>query len=203
MQDARLDYRPPAQRGDVLDAVRQGYRLIGLVDGVFYQAPAVTVSEVREASEAGAQLWGAASVGALRACEVPRHIAGVGRVYRAFRDGTLSADDEVGTTFLPESWVVIGHPLVNVREALSLAGIPSQDRAAAIKGLQALPFYERTLEAIYEVVCAAAERESAERVVSLLRSGDADVKRSDAMELVRVVLSALDKGVQDGTSTAS
>ena len=64
------DYRPPAQRGDILGAARDGARLIGLVDGFFHGVPAVWHKEILFALEQGAQVWGAASMGALRAAEL-------------------------------------------------------------------------------------------------------------------------------------
>jgi len=41
-----VDYRPPAKRGDVFKAAKEGARIIGLIDGVFFQDSAVAHKEI-------------------------------------------------------------------------------------------------------------------------------------------------------------
>ncbi len=40
------DYRPPAARGDLTRAVSDGARVIGLIDGVFFQESSVGHREI-------------------------------------------------------------------------------------------------------------------------------------------------------------
>ena len=53
-----------------LHAVRRGVRVIGLVDGVFERVPAVWHKEILFALSEGVHVYGAASMGALRAAEL-------------------------------------------------------------------------------------------------------------------------------------
>ena len=46
------DYRPPAKRGDLYNAAREGARIILLIDGVFFQECSVAHKEVLYALEA-------------------------------------------------------------------------------------------------------------------------------------------------------
>jgi len=39
-------YRPPASRGDIFNAVREGVKIIGLIDGVFFQNCAIAHREI-------------------------------------------------------------------------------------------------------------------------------------------------------------
>ena len=86
------DYLPPACQGDIYRAVRDRRPVaIGLVDGVFQQAPAVWHREILWALTRGVHVFGAASMGALRAAELaPFGMQGVGRVFEAYRDRVLA-----------------------------------------------------------------------------------------------------------------
>ena len=64
------EYRPPAAHGDVLRAALRRPRAIGLVDGVFERVPAVWHKEILFALSEGVHVYGAASMGALRAAEL-------------------------------------------------------------------------------------------------------------------------------------
>lgn len=75
------DYRPPAKRGDITRAVEDGARVIGLIDGVFFQDCAVAHREVLAALRAGVRVVGASSMGALRAAELDSlGMEGVGEI---------------------------------------------------------------------------------------------------------------------------
>jgi hypothetical protein len=191
-QPADLEFRPPAARGDLRDAVREGVSTIGLIDGVFSQSLAVTPLEVREAAATGARLYGGASMGALRACECPDAIAGVGVIWQAFVEGTISDDDEVAVTYLPDTFELVTHPLVQVREAVRLALLrhpPARPALADfLESVRSHPFHHRTLDVI---------RRSASSVIAAGIPWDAmaewltdprhDLKRADALAVVRRV----------------
>ena len=90
------EYRRPAAQGDVLRVgapPAEGHRPI---DGVFERVPAVWHKEILFALSEGVHVYGAASMGALRAAELDAFgMRGVGTVYRAYADGVLEDDDEV------------------------------------------------------------------------------------------------------------
>jgi hypothetical protein len=89
-------YLPPVQQGDVLRLLPKRPTVIGIVDGYFDTVPAVWHKEILLAMSQGVHVFGAASMGALRAAELhPFGMVGVGRVFELFRDGILTGDDEV------------------------------------------------------------------------------------------------------------
>ncbi len=79
---------PPARAGDLLAVLPSRPLAVALVDGLFDTTPSVWHREILAALEAGVAVFGAASLGALRAAELWRHgMVGIGRVYAWYRDG--------------------------------------------------------------------------------------------------------------------
>ena len=115
---------PPCEAGDLLRlAPAQGDKVC-IIDGWFDHRPAVRHKEILLALSEGAILFGASSIGALRAAEMtPCGMIGVGRIYRAFASGRLTGDDEVALVHAPEDWDwrPLSLPLVEVRATLCKA----------------------------------------------------------------------------------
>jgi hypothetical protein len=115
----------PAAVGDILRASRRrSVRRIALVDGYFERMAAVWHKEILLALERGIEVWGAASMGALRAAELaPWGMRGVGWIYRAYARGALVADDEVAVAHLPAEvgFRATSDALVNLRFGLARA----------------------------------------------------------------------------------
>src|SRR5262249_49752313 len=85
---------------------------------------AVWHKEILVALERGIEVWGAASMGALRAAELaPFGMIGVGAIYRDFARGILRADDEVAVAHLPAAYGyrATSDALVNLRYGLAAA----------------------------------------------------------------------------------
>lgn len=197
---ARIDLRPPAAQGDLLRAVDAGYRLIGLVDGVFGHEPAVWHKEILAALAAGARVLGAASMGALRAAELhPFGMEGVGTIFAAYRDGLLEADDEVALLHGPAElgWPALSEPMVNLRATLArLArrGVIGHGEAARVARVLAARFYpERTRATLEEALRAEVGPARADTVVGWARRSAVDAKAADAARLVRRLKAALDE----------
>src|ERR1041384_8086509 len=92
LADARqlLDatYLGPVSQGDVLRAAQARPAAIAIIDGYFARVPAVWHKEILWALSQGVWVFGASSMGALRAAELePFGMIGVGRVFAGFRDG--------------------------------------------------------------------------------------------------------------------
>jgi hypothetical protein len=64
-----IEFRAPAARGDILQAVEDGARAIGIVDGYFGEMPSVWHKEILFALQQNVIVAGGASMGALRAAE--------------------------------------------------------------------------------------------------------------------------------------
>jgi hypothetical protein len=93
---SQIDRFGPAPLGAIYSAVQSGYTRIGLVDGLFGNVPSVWHKEILFALSNGVAVLGSSSMGALRAAELaPYSMIGIGRVYRYYRSGVLTDDDEV------------------------------------------------------------------------------------------------------------
>jgi hypothetical protein len=118
-------YLPPVQMGDVYRLVRHHRPArIAIVDGYFERVAAVWHKEILFALERGVEVFGAASMGALRAAELhPFGMVGVGRVFADYRRGLLVDDDEVAIAHGPAEY---GYPhfseaMVDLRDGLGRA----------------------------------------------------------------------------------
>lgn len=125
-------YLPPARRGDILKTVRtHAPDTLVLIDGYFEQVPSVWHKEILWALHNGIAVYGAASMGALRAAELAQFgMIGVGRVFESYVIGKFEPfadpfedDDEVAIVHGPAE---IGYPateaMVDIRVSLVEAG---------------------------------------------------------------------------------
>jgi hypothetical protein len=148
-------YLPPVQQGDILRLMRRKPRFIGIIDGFFETVPAVWHKEILFALKSGVHVFGAASMGALRASELhPFGMEGVGEVFAWYRDGVISADDEVAVSHGPVEldYVAVNDTLVDIRDScLSAvrAGVLTPDVADELIAIgKAMPYRSRSFDAI-------------------------------------------------------
>ena len=123
------DYRPPAAAGDVLLAALKKPSAILIIDGYFENVPAVWHKEVLFAIESGVRVFGASSMGALRAAELHAFgMIGIGQIFEQYRSGELEDDDEVTVVHGPDGddFRPISDAMVNIRHALRLAARESR-----------------------------------------------------------------------------
>ena len=115
-----VDYLPPASRGDVERAARE-YDAVLLIDGVFHHDLAPSPKECY-AALAQARMFGAASMGALRAAEcAPYGFTPLGAIAGWYARDVIDGDDEVAVLTHPEKHEALSVPLVNVRYVARLA----------------------------------------------------------------------------------
>jgi hypothetical protein len=104
--------------GSIFQAVQSGYRRIGLVDGLFGTVPSVWHKEILYAIAMGAEVVGAASMGALRAAELDQFgMVGIGVIYRCYRREILIDDDEVSVLHAigAMGFAPLTIPMINLR----------------------------------------------------------------------------------------
>ena len=119
-----FEWRPPAMAGDVIALADAQPRALCLIDGLFDSRPSPWHKELLLLMSRGTRVFGAASMGALRAAELHRlGMIGVGRIYRAYRDGRLVGDDEVALIHATErlAWAPLSVPMVELRATLGAA----------------------------------------------------------------------------------
>lgn len=180
---------PPIQRGDLARLPLQSVRAVAIIDGEFYQRLAVSPKEILPLLEKGVKVYGAASMGALRAVELSKFgMVGVGRVFRLFRARFLDADDEVALTFDPATYRAISEPLVNTRFELRAAvrkGILDRTEAAAIlRKFKAAYFPERTRNLLHRLAYECVGNARAHQLKSFLADNPKNIKQEDARMLM-------------------
>ena len=195
--DGRIDWRPPAVAGDAIEVGRSRPSAVLLIDGLFDEWPAIRHKDLLQLVSDGVAVFGAASMGALRAAELhPFGMVGIGRIYTAYRRGWIDADDEVAVVHGPKEfdWSPLTEPLVNVRATLLHAvrcRVVSAAEARAILSAARSIFYKtRTWSAILQspAVMDEVETNRQEMFRAWLGKGYVDLKRLDALLAVDTVL---------------
>ena len=185
-------FRPPIRRGDLKHLLQDLPPAVGIVDGEFFQSLAVSPKEILPLLELGVPVYGASSMGALRAVELSSYgMTGVGRIFHLFRQGRLMAEDEVALTYAPDTLRPLSEPLVNVRLALSAAhraGLLSLAELIRLtRRMKTLYFPERTRQRLF---AEAGTLLGPERTDGLRRwwAGSApDTKAEDAKLLLHAI----------------
>jgi hypothetical protein len=195
VEAAGVEWRPPLAQGDLYRAALERPSVIGVVDGYFEVVPTVWHKEILWAMAQGIRVYGAASIGAIRAAELADFgMIGVGKIYEEFRSGVLQDDDEVALLHGPEEvgFIALTEPMVNVRatvERARAAGNVNAEAAgrivAAAKGLY---YKERTLDrTVARAVLQGLALESTDRCLTVLETAKFDLKRQDAIGMLRRV----------------
>jgi hypothetical protein len=191
---ARLDavVRGPAAFGDVYRAAHGRPTAIGIIDGYFERVPAIWHKEILWAMSEGVHVFGASSMGALRAAELCAFgMVGVGKIFEAFRDGELEDDDEVAVAHgAAETGYQAGsEAMVNIRATLRRARaeqILSEETDGRLTCLAKEAFYaERCYPALLEAGKAeGVDATELSRFRAWLPTHRVDQKRLDAEELL-------------------
>ena len=201
--DPALEWRPPVKQGEVYEASRSGPAIIGIIDGYFEVTPTVWHKEILWAMAQGIHVYGSASIGALRAAELyPFGMNGVGRIFAAYRDGSLTDDDEVAVLHGPEElgYPVLTEAMVNIRATLDKAvaeGALDAGLAARLTEIGKDLFYkERSWDAILQFgTRRRLLRTPLDALAVWLRRGRVNQKRIDALEMIAAIRSHLAAGV--------
>lgn len=179
------DFRPPARQGDVFRALADAPDALLLVDGVFEAAPSVWHHELLAAHASGVALFGASSMGALRAAELPGVIQPIGEIAARFVTGEwnddaavalLHADAEQGYRALTVPWVNV---FATAREA-QRRRVLSAPQARALCAEAARQFYQsRTWTSVFEALGWSAALRAE------VLAARVDLKAADAREALR------------------
>ncbi|MEP6652958.1 MAG: TfuA-like protein [Myxococcales bacterium] len=187
------EVRPPAGRGDVVRAALDGPSAIGLIDGYFARVPSVWHKEILWTMSQGIHVFGAASMGALRAAELHAFgMEGVGTIFEQYRDGLLVDDDEVAVVHATDDrgYQALSEAMVNGRATLSAAeragAIDAATRVQLESIMKGLHYPDRCYPRLFEV--AEGHGVSALQLGALrkwLPEGRIDQKRQDALSMLR------------------
>jgi len=196
------EYRTPAQRGDLLAAVRDGATIIGLIDGVFHQNSAVAHREILEAIKHGVTIVGSSSMGALRAAEMHTlGMIGIGKIFTMYKTGELESDDEVALVFDPESGFSLSEPLINIRFTLAKAeetGILDREAHDILLAVAKSIFYQnRTYPRIVAAAGDKLDEPARKQFLAWVETGKCDQKREDAIAALEYIRDFTESGQQN------
>ena len=192
LRSAAFVWRAPAKDGDVYRAARSGAPAIGIVDGQFETRPSIWHKEILFALSQGIHVFGAASMGALRAAELhPFGMVGIGRVFEDFARGVLTDDDDVAVLHAGAElrFRPLSEAMVDMRATIALAqdrGVISPRTAAhAARCAKAVFFKERTWPRVLKAASNTALRKR--ELAAFLRwlpANKVEQKRDDARAML-------------------
>jgi hypothetical protein len=180
----------PAALGDVYRASRQNPSFILLIDGYFDHRLSVWHKEVLWALSHGQRVYGASSMGALRAAELGAFgMIGVGTIFEQYASGMLEDDDEVAVVHddADNAYRPRSDALVNIRATLRAArrcgAISNEAEAALLDVAKGLFNADRTYAALLRPakILGLAASDVAGLRDFLTTQGPTDQKRVDAL----------------------
>jgi hypothetical protein len=187
-------YRPPIFRGNIDQVLREGYWIIGIIDGIFFNRAAVAHKEILRALESGVKVVGGGSMGALRASELDVHgMIGVGRIYEWYRDAVIEDDDEVAVATNPDTFEPVSAPMVNIRETLKAAfmgGIIDHDTCMELIAIAKKTQYgQRSYLGIMRdgMKAGMLSEDVGKKVLDYCRNHEANVKKEDAIMVLNKI----------------
>jgi hypothetical protein len=200
------DYQiwPLAKQGDFCRAIKEGANVIGLIDGIYEYVPAIWHKEILFGLSEGVQIFGAASMGALRAAECAAFgMAGIGIIYESFSRGELEDDADVAQSHGPLElgYLPLSEPLVNVRATLAyclrMSLVTEAEYDHLLSTAKAIFFKDRTYRKI--VSSCTMEGSRAAELIAILRHNNINQKLLDAELLIEMVTQAPDERITQKT----
>lgn len=181
-------WKPPAEAGDLLRLDIDDATRLCLIDGYFDHRPAVRHKEILLLLSEGVRMFGASSIGALRAVEMGGFgLTGVGAIYRAYSRGTLVGDDEVALVHTSSEWDwrPLSLPLVDVRATIcrmrAREAIGTGEARALLDAAADIHYVDRTWSLIVEAAGLPARE-------PLLKQWAVEQKRLDARECLHMAI---------------
>lgn len=184
-----ISLRPPARQGDFMRALDEGATAIGLIDGLFENVAPIWHKEILFALSRGIPVFGAASMGALRAAEcAPFGMIGIGEIFAEYADGRRVDDADVALLHGPAemNYPAVTVPMVNVEATLARAvalSLVSQAAADELAACARTLFYK---ERTWRSIVTTAGFDFGE-VSPVLKAAAVDQKRLDALALVKAL----------------
>jgi len=176
--------------GDILEAIKDSPDIIGIIDGVFHQQPAVSHREILEAINKGIMVVGGSSMGALRASELDDlGMVGIGYVYQQYKTGAIESDDDVAIILNPQTHEQLSDSLVSIDYNLKkaqTAGILSDEELKKILDVSKSIFYpKRTYDKIFKD--SGLDETLIDDLKKFIQDYGCDVKRNDAISVLNYI----------------
>lgn len=187
--DVEVVYKRPIQRGDLSLALRQKPDIIAIIDGVFHQNSAVGHKEILNALDKDIKVYGASSMGALRASELDSlGMVGVGYVYSKYASGEVDSDDDVAVMLDSETLEALSEPLINMRYVFDNAvceSIITENEKDELLAIAKRTFYPKRNYA-QTLAESSLDDDKKGELINFIRESK-DIKKEDAKELLYLI----------------
>ena len=187
--DVEVIYKKPIKRGDLGLALKEHPNIIAIIDGVFHQNSAVGHKEILNVMKNGIKVFGASSMGALRASELDElGMVGIGYVYNQYASGEVESDDDVAVMLDSESLEALSEPLINMNYVFTNAsseGIISEGEKEELLSIAKKTYYPQRS---YAKTLAESNLDDStkEKLIDFIRMSP-DIKKEDAKDLIRYI----------------
>ena len=193
-ENVEVIYKRPIQRGDLGQALKEHPDIIGIIDGVFHQNSAVGHKEILNAMKSDIQVFGASSMGALRASELDTlGMTGIGYVYEQYSSGEVDSDDDVAVMLDSETLEALSEPLINMKYVFTSAvteGIITDDEKDELLSIAKKTFYPKRNYA-QTLAQSSLDSETKGKLIDFIRTSP-DIKKEDAKELLKHIKAIAD-----------
>jgi len=184
------DYRPPVARDDLAVLLDDPPQVIGIIDGVFHQQPAVSHKEILRALDEGITVVGGSSMGALRSAELDyAGMIGIGTVYQEYRDGIIESDDDVAIVFDPVTHELLCEALVSMNHNFQRA-----EAEGIINSREVRMLYETAKKIYYPqrnyprvLSDADLDEDKKKKLEIFLKEKGTDIKSEDARKVLTYI----------------
>ncbi len=185
--DVEVIYKRPIKRGDLGHDIKENPDIIGIIDGVFHQNSAVGHREILNVMKNGVTVFGASSMGALRASELDSlGMIGVGYCYNQYASGAIDSDDDVAVMLDSETLEALSVPLISMNYVFTNAvceNVISEDEKEELIQIAKSTFYPKRNYA-QTLSKSSLNDEAKENLIDFIRTSD-NIKKEDAKELLK------------------
>lgn len=187
--DVEVIYKRPIKRGDLGIDLKENPDIIAIIDGVFHQNSAVGHKEILGAINAGVKVFGASSMGALRASELDSlGMVGVGYCYNQYASAAIDSDDDVAVMLDSESLEALSVPLISMNYVFENAvseNILTQSEKDELTDIAKSTFYPKRNYAD-TLSKSGLSNDKKSELINFIRENE-DIKKQDAKELLNCI----------------
>ena len=194
-EDVEVIYKRPIQRGELGQALKEHPDIIAIIDGVFHQSSAVGHKEILNVMKKGIKVYGASSMGALRASELDTlGMVGVGYVYTQYATGEVDSDDDVAVMLDSETLEALSIPLINMKYVFTNAAdenIITEDERDELLKIAKKTFYPKRN---YSQTLRESDLDDDKKseLIDFIRTSP-DIKKEDAKDLLKLIKREIDE----------
>ena len=182
-------YKRPIKRGDLGHDIKENPDIIGIIDGVFHQNSAVGHREILDVMKRGIKVFGASSMGALRASELDSlGMVGIGYCYNQYASGAIDSDDDVAVMLDSESLEALSVPLISMNYVFTNAvseGIITENEKDELVQISKETFYPKRNYA-KTLSESDLDEDKKNELINFIRESE-DIKKHDAKELLEYI----------------